>query len=71
MSPTPRKYRVLTGLNYTVGEGDDLEDKRVEVDDVIDDLPSDSVKWLIDGGYIEPVRKSKPGKPQEQNGDDT
>ncbi len=70
MSPTPRKYRVLAGLNYTVGEGDDQEDKRAEIDDVVDDLPADSVKWLTDGGYIEPARKSKARKP-EQNGDDT
>lgn len=64
MSPTPRKYRVLTGLNYMVGD----EDKRAEVDDVIDDLPVESVEWLTDGGYIEPVRKSKTGKAESGEG---
>lgn len=50
-------YKVLTGLNYLTGKGD--EEKRAEVGDIVTDLPAKSIKWLQAGGHIEPV-KSKP-----------
>lgn len=40
-------YRALVGIDYP-------PNKRAEVGDVIDDLPGKSIKWLLDGGYIEP-----------------
>lgn len=42
-----RPYRVLVGLNYG--------DVRREPGDVVDDLPADSVAWLLAQGCIEPA----------------
>lgn len=42
------KYKALVGLNYG--------DKRVEADEVVDDIPADSVEWLLEGRYIEKVK---------------
>jgi len=39
-------YKVLTGLSYP-------PDKRAEVGDIVDDLPSKSIQWLINSGHIE------------------
>jgi hypothetical protein len=41
-------YRVLTGLSYP-------PDKRAEIGDVVDDLPSKSIKWLLTRGHIEEI----------------
>lgn len=41
-------YKVLTGLSYP-------PDKRAEAGDVVDDLPSKSIKWLLNSGHIEEV----------------
>lgn len=46
------RYRVLTGLNYP-------PDKRAEIGDVVEDLPAQSVKWLLADGYIEDADKPK------------
>lgn len=46
-------YRVLNGLSYP-------PDKRAEVGDIVDDLPSKSVKWLLAKGHIEEVKGSAP-----------
>jgi hypothetical protein len=35
-------------------------DKRAEVGDVVDDLPSKSIKWLMKKGHIEEVKGSSP-----------
>jgi len=51
------QYRVLTGLNYP-------PDKRAEIGDVVDDLPAQSVKWLLADGLIEDA--SKPAKPKAE-----
>jgi hypothetical protein len=56
-------YKVLTGLSYP-------PDKRAEVGDIVDDLPSTSVKWLLAKGHIEEVggqpsaRKPAPKAPE-------
>lgn len=42
------KYRCLTGINYP-------PNKRAEAGDVVDDLPSNSIRWLIDCDAIERV----------------
>ena len=42
------KYRVLTGMDYP-------PDKRVEAGDIVDDLPTKSVGWLLEQGYVETV----------------
>jgi hypothetical protein len=41
-------YQVLTGLSYP-------PDKRAEVGDIVDDLPSKSIQWLINSGHVEKV----------------
>jgi hypothetical protein len=41
-------YKVLTGLSYP-------PNKRAEVGDVVNDLPQNSVKWLIKSGRIEEI----------------
>lgn len=46
-------YRVLNGLNYG--------DTRREPGDLADDIPVQSVKWLLQQGHIEAVEES----PQE------
>lgn len=46
--PAVQKYRARVGLNYG--------DKRVEAGDVVDDIPEDSVEWLLEGNYIEKVK---------------
>lgn len=48
-------YLVLTGLSYP-------PDKRAEVGDIVDDLPSKSVQWLINEGHVEEMtgNTSKP-----------
>lgn len=47
-------YKVLTGLNYP-------PDNRAEIGDVVDDIPSKSIKWLVEIGAIEKV-DGKPSK---------
>lgn len=42
-------YRVNVGLNY----GPD--DRRAEPGEVVSDLPSASIKWLVKAGHITPV----------------
>jgi hypothetical protein len=50
------KYRALVGLDYPTKAGD----KRAEPGDVVSDLPTKSVEWLLDGGYIEPADAKAP-----------
>ena len=44
-------YRVLTGLSYP-------PDRRAEAGEIVNDLPSKSVKWLLNKGHIEEVAGS-------------
>ena len=48
-------YKVLTGLSYP-------PNKRAAVGDVIDDIPPNSISWLVNSGHIEEVT-SKNMKP--------
>ncbi|ALY09588.1 hypothetical protein SALGADO_63 [Arthrobacter phage Salgado] len=48
MATTP--YKVNIGINYP-------PNKRAEPGDVVRDLPSASIKGLLDAGVIEPVGK--------------
>lgn len=34
--------------------------KRAESGEVVNDLPGESIKWLLEGGYIEPVGEPAP-----------
>lgn len=50
-----KRYRVLAGLNYPPnGKG---AERRAEPGDLIDDLPTQSVSWLLEDGSIEPVEE--------------
>ena len=42
------KYRALVGLNYG--------DTRVEVDEVVQDIPADSLEWLLESNCIVEVK---------------
>ena len=46
------RYRVLTGLDYP-------PNKRAEIGDIVEDLPAQSVKWLLADGHIEDADKPK------------
>lgn len=43
------KYKALVGLSYG--------DKYVEPGDVVDDVPEESLGWLLEGNYISKVVK--------------
>jgi len=47
------RYRVLNGLSYPDGLGEEL---RAEIGDKVDDLPESSIPWLLEQGYIEAER---------------
>jgi hypothetical protein len=53
------QYRALVGIDYP-------PNKRIEAGDVVDDLPGKSIKWLVDGGYIESADKSSQTAPVEE-----
>lgn len=44
------KYRVLTGIDYP-------PNKRAEAGQVVEDLPAQSIKWLLESGLIEDASK--------------
>jgi len=44
-----KSYRALNGISYPKG-------KRAEKGDVVDDLPKESIKWLLEQGEIEEVK---------------
>jgi hypothetical protein len=46
--------------NYKVHAGIDYQGKRAEPGDVISDLPSGSVDWLLEQGIIEKIEPKKP-----------
>ena len=46
------RYRVLTGLDYP-------PNKRAEIGDIVEDLPAQSIKWLLADGLIEDADKAK------------
>ena len=51
------RYRVLQGIDYP-------PNKRAEVGDIVEDIPAQSVKWLLDSGIIEDT--DKPAKKIEK-----
>lgn len=54
------KYKVLVGIDYP-------PNKRAEPGDIVDDLPSRSIKWLREGGMIEPLdAKHRDPEPEPQ-----
>jgi hypothetical protein len=50
------RYKVLQGIDYP-------PNKRAEIGDVVEDIPAQSVKWLLDSGIIED--SDKPTKKTE------
>lgn len=51
------QYRALVGIDYP-------PNKRAEEGDIVSDLPSTSIAWLLAGGLIEPL-DGKPVKKAE------
>lgn len=51
-----KQYKVLTGMNYPVNG----VDKRVEVGEIVDDIPVTSIPWLLQDGHIEEVAAPAP-----------
>jgi hypothetical protein len=45
------KYLVVDGLDY--------KGRRAEPGDIVDDLPKQSVPWLLEGGHIQPATHDK------------
>lgn len=43
-----QRYRAVVDLSYG--------DKRVSANDVVDDIPKESLGWLLEGHYIEKVK---------------
>lgn len=56
------KYLAKVGLDYP-------PNKRAEAGDVIDDLPSKSIKWLREQGLIELVEGTLPSADEETEGE--
>lgn len=46
------RYKVVTGIDYN--------DKRAEPGDIVDDLPTRSVSWLVEQGIVEKLDDSSP-----------
>ena len=55
------QYRVTGGPDGNAGLN--YKNRRAEPNDVIDDLPRESIKWLREQGYIEAVGKDAPSDP--------
>ena len=55
---TVAKYKVLVGIDYP-------PNKRAEAGDIVDDLPSGSLKWLREQEIIEIVEDGKKSKSVE------
>ena len=45
------RYRVLVGINYGRPE------RRAEPGDVVDDLLTRDIEWMLNDGIIEPVKE--------------
>lgn len=58
-----RYYRVLTGLNYPGKRGE----KRVEPGEIVSDIPSASLEWLLSRGCVEKVKEES----AEEEGDES
>ncbi len=58
-----KRYRALVGLSYPASkkdlalclEGKDYERREVKEGEVADDIPSESIPWLLTDGSIEEV----------------
>ena len=50
------KFEALVGMNYA--------GKRAELGDVVSDLPTKSISWLVEQGHIVPVTDSNPSEPE-------
>lgn len=50
----PQRYEVLVGLNYPTT---DEPDRRAEPNSVVDDIPAQSLKWLLADGLIRKTTK--------------
>ena len=51
------KYRILQGIDYP-------PNKRADVGAIVEDIPPQSVNWLIESGIIEEASKPEKSKPE-------
>lgn len=56
-APGKPRYRALKGMNY--------RDRRVEAGDIVDDLPKDSISWLVEKGVVVKIADELKGKVPE------
>lgn len=57
-----KKYLVKNGLNYP-------PERRAEIDDVVNDIPKESVGWLLEAGHIEETRSKLTGSRDAHTGE--
>lgn len=50
--PQPQSYVVVRGINYP-------PDRRAEPGETRDDIPAESVAWLLEAGAIKPAKGVK------------
>jgi hypothetical protein len=55
---SPSAYEVLVGMDYLAKSGKSV---RAEKGDVRDDLPAQSLSWLLELGYIRSTTKKAEG----------
>lgn len=61
---TKQKYRALATLRYPVNptaKRENWEWKRVSAGTIVDDIPAQSIEWLLNRGLIEVVDDSGKG----------
>ncbi|CAM3714062.1 hypothetical protein NOGI109294_10330 [Nocardiopsis gilva] len=58
-----KRYQVLRGLNYKPPKG--KGERRAEPGEVVDDLPVNSVPWLLERGAISPAPTPDPEEGDE------
>lgn len=61
--PAPVVYRVL------VADGIAWENKRARYGSKRSDIPAQSIRWLVSGGYIEKVEETADGEQGDQDAD--
>ena len=61
------KYKAMTGLTYPTNPSaprDEWLYKEVRQGEVVDDIPKQSVPWLLEQGLIQEVSDERPPKPR-------
>lgn len=64
MAARRARYRLTRAMRYQAERPDGTRGTVVRRDagDIVTDLPSGSIAWLLEQGLIEPARRAKPGE---------